>query len=152
MTTSATRWTRSATVHVASIVPRWTTNTVVAPGGHDWRDAKVREWLLLLLRFAVTRKPLDQSAVLAAADELDCVARRRRPAAASFFARTSNDVCKAILTTEDEHTNAVLQAHAARIDDPRLRRAFQAAVGIELAPEPQQQSARRQRSRMPRKG
>jgi hypothetical protein len=37
---------------------------------HDWRDRKVREWLLLLLRFAVTREPSDQSAALAAADEL----------------------------------------------------------------------------------
>ena len=40
-------------------------------GSHDWRDRQVREWLLLLLRFAITREQSDRSAVLAMADELD---------------------------------------------------------------------------------
>ena len=39
----------------------------------DWRDRKVREWLLLLLRFAITREPSDQSAALAMADELELI-------------------------------------------------------------------------------
>jgi hypothetical protein len=100
-----------------------------ALGSHDWHDLKVGEWLLLLLRFAVTRKPSDQSAVLAAADDLDSVGLRSRPAAPRFFLRTSHEVCEAILATKDRHNNAVLRTHVARIDDPRLRRAFQAAVG-----------------------
>jgi hypothetical protein len=36
-------------------------------GSHDRRNRKVREWLLLLLRFAVT--PADQATVLAVADD-----------------------------------------------------------------------------------
>jgi hypothetical protein len=122
---------------------------VAAPGPHDWRDRKVREWLLLLLRFAVTRKPSDQSAVLAAADELDNVALRWRPTAPRFFVRTSHEVCHAILAigdiVEGLDESAVLRNHVARIDDPRLRRAFQAAVGLQLAAQLHQQGAKRKR-------
>jgi len=42
----------------------------------DWRHRKVQNWLLLLLRFAVTREPSDQSAALAMADELDSLGVR----------------------------------------------------------------------------
>ena len=45
-------------------------------GSHDWRDRKIREWLLLLLRFAVTQEPTDQGAALAVADELDSLGVR----------------------------------------------------------------------------
>lgn len=40
-------------------------------GSHDWRDRKVRDYLLLLLRFAVTREATDQVAALALAEQLD---------------------------------------------------------------------------------
>jgi hypothetical protein len=108
-----------------------------------WRDRKVREWLLLLLRFAITRDPTDQSAALAMADELDAVGTRRRPTAPSFFLKTSTEVCEAILAVPDGESNAVLRRHVARIDDPRLRRAFRAAVGLERTSEPPQQSTKR---------
>jgi len=98
-----------------------------AIGSHDWRDRKIQEWLLLLLRFAVTRELTDQSAALAVADELDCLGGRWKRTAPSFFLRTSNEVCEAILADSD----AVLRKHVARIDDPRLRRAFRAAVGLQ---------------------
>jgi hypothetical protein len=47
---------------------------------HDWRDRKLQEWLLLLLRYAVTRESSDRSAALAMADELDSLGARWRPA------------------------------------------------------------------------
>jgi phytoene dehydrogenase-like protein len=100
-------------------------------GSCDWRDRKVRDWLLLLLRFAITRELADRSAVLAAADELDALGLRWRPANPSFFLRTSREVCDAILATRDRNDNEVLRTHVARIDDPRLRRAFRAAVGLQ---------------------
>ena len=106
---------------------------MVELGSHDWRDRKVREWLLLLLRFAVTREPSDQSAAIALADELNSSDGRWRPAAPSFFLRTSNEVCEAVLSVGDEHNSHVLRRHVARIDDPRLKRAFQAAVGLREA-------------------
>jgi hypothetical protein len=111
------------------------------------RDRKVREWLLLLLRFAVTREPADSAAALAVADELDSLGVRRKRRAPSFFLRTSNEVCEAILAVGDGHDvsdgddNAVLRRHVARIEDPRLRRAFEAAVGLRQTSEPQQESA-----------
>jgi hypothetical protein len=116
---------------------------------HDWRDQKVREWLLLLLRFAVTRELSDQSAVLAMADELDSLGAQWRPAAPSFFLRTSNEVCEIIVAVSDGHNHAVLRRHAARIDDPRLRRAFRAAVGLQT-PAPQQESSKAKRRRKSR--
>jgi hypothetical protein len=114
---------------------------VVETDAPDCRDRKLREWLLLLLRFAVTRDASDQSAVLAMADELDSLGLRWRPAAPSFFLRTSNEVCEAIIAVGDGHNNPILRRHVARIDDPRLQRAFRAAVGLRGTSWPPQQSA-----------
>jgi hypothetical protein len=54
-----------------------------------------------------------------------------RPSAPSFFRRTSGEVCAAITALEDPRRATILKDHIARIDDPRLRRAFQAAVNLE---------------------
>jgi hypothetical protein len=116
---------------------------VAQTGSSDWRNRKIQEWLLLLLRFAVTRATSDRSVVLAMADELDALGLRWNSAAPSFFLRTSNEVCNAILEADKWTNNAILQKHAARIEDPRLRRAFCAAVGVELP----SSSAKRQRNR-----
>jgi hypothetical protein len=98
-------------------------------GSCDWQERRVREWLLLLLRFAITREPSDRTAVLAMADELDSLGARWRPNAPRFFHRTSWEVCEAILQVAEGHNNAVLLKHSSRIDDPRLRQAFRAATG-----------------------
>jgi hypothetical protein len=58
-----------------------------------------------------------------------------------FFLRTSHEVCGAILTVGDEHSNSVLRRHVARIDDLRLRRAFQAAVVLQRTSEPRREGA-----------
>lgn len=103
-------------------------------GSRDWRADRIREWLLLLLRFAITRDPRDETTALAVADEIDALGLRWRPSAPSFFRRTSGEVCKAITALDDPKRAAILERHIARIDDPRLRRAFQAAVGIQERP------------------
>jgi hypothetical protein len=104
---------------------------VVETYSPDWSARMVREWLLLLLRFAVTGQPSDRLATSAMAEQLDSLGTRRPPGAAPrFFRRTSEEVCRAIIAAGDGRSNAVLRKHIARIDDPRLRRAFQAAVGI----------------------
>jgi hypothetical protein len=87
--------------------------------------------LLLLLRFAVTLDPKDQSAALALADEIDSLGLRWRPSAPTFFRRTTSEVCKAITALDDPKRTAVLKRHIVRIDNPALRRAFQAAVTME---------------------
>src|SRR5438874_2208369 len=97
----------------------------------DWGTRQVREWLLLLLRFAVTSDAKDQSAALALADEIDACGLQWRPSAPSFFRRTTNELCKAITTLDDPKSVAILKRHLARIDAPALRRAFQAAVNMD---------------------
>lgn len=111
--------------------------------GTDWRDTQVREWLLLLLRFAVTHDPRDHAATLVMADELDALGLDWRPSGPRFFLRTSDTVCRAIVAVDDPHRCAILRQHASRIDAPRLRRAFEAATGLtqtdtmQQAPKPQ---------------
>jgi len=105
-------------------------------GSQDWRSGRIREWLLLLLRFAITRNAKDQAAALAMADEIDALGHRWRPSAPSFFRRTSDEVGKAIVARDDPRRAAILKKHIARIDDLRLRRAFQAAVELERESQP----------------
>ena len=100
-------------------------------GSQDARAGRIREWLLLLLRFAITWDPKHEAAVFAMADEIDALGLRWRPSAPSFFRRTSGEVCAAITALEDPRRATILKDHIARIDDPRLRRAFQAAVNLE---------------------
>jgi len=107
---------------------------------HDWRDRKVREWLLLLLRLAVTREATDQVTALAMADQLDSLGIGWKRAKPSFFVKTSIEVSSAILAVRDGDNNTVLRRHLARIDDPRLRRAFRAAVGLQETSEMQEES------------
>jgi hypothetical protein len=42
------------------------------------RVAQIREWLLLLLRFAITRDPSDQAVVRSVANEIDSFGPQRR--------------------------------------------------------------------------
>jgi hypothetical protein len=100
---------------------------------HDW---KIREWLLSLLRFAVTRQQSDHAMALTIADRLDSLGGQWWPAAPRFFTRTTDEVCAAISATGDGEDSAVLRRHLDRIDDPRLRRTFQAAVGLVETREP----------------
>jgi hypothetical protein len=103
---------------------------------HDWRAVRVREWLLALLRFAITWNPKDETAALAMADEIDALGLRWRPSAPSFFRRTTAELCKAITAFDDPRRAAILKSHVVRIDDQRLRRAFAAAAGFEQGSPP----------------
>jgi hypothetical protein len=103
----------------------------------DRRARKLQEWLLLLLRFAITHELSDQCMAYALADELDSLGHRWRPAAPSFFRRTSSEICEAILAVSGgRNNNPVLRTHVQRIDDSRLKRAFCAAVGLDSISEP----------------
>ena len=101
----------------------------------DWPRRKLREWLLLLLRFAVTREAADEAAAKGMADELDAVGLRASSAVPGFFLRTTAELCAAIVAADGPARSAVLKQHLGRIDDRRLRRAFAAAVGIDQASE-----------------
>lgn len=100
------------------------------PAADARRLATLRAWLLALLRFAVTLQDGDRMMALAAAAELDRTGDS--PAAFRFFSRASVSVCMAIAAPEQSASAAVLQQHLARIDDPRLQRAFAAALDIKI--------------------
>jgi hypothetical protein len=85
---------------------------------------------LLLLRFAVTRDPEDAAAIAAVANDLDSLGLEREGSTPTFFRRTSAEVCNAIIQPRDPRGIATLKRHLARIDEMRLRRAFQAAVDL----------------------
>ena len=104
--------------------------TDAANGARAREAGRIREWLLLVLRFAVTWDPKDEAAAFAMADEIDALGLRWRPSAPSFFRRTSREVCEVITALDDPKRTGILKKHIARIDDPRLRRAFRAAVDL----------------------
>src|SRR5215467_9637688 len=78
-------------------------------GSQYWRAGRIREWLLLLLRFAITRDPKDEAAVIAMADEMDALGLQWRPSAPSFFRRTSSEVCKMIIALDDPRRATITQ-------------------------------------------
>lgn len=102
----------------------------------DNLERQVRDWLFLLLRFAVTRDPNDRAAVMASAVALDSPGSAR-PSSFGFFVRTSTQVCDAILQNRDDTARQLLRKHAACIDDPRLRAAFLASLGLDETPQRQ---------------
>jgi len=101
----------------------------------DCRTKKVRDWLLALLRYAVTLHDADKAAILVIADEIDrlgsCAEDR---SAFKFFHRTSTELCSAIFEKQNSKKSAVLRLHLKRIDDCRLRCAFEAAIDADTSP------------------
>ena len=97
------------------------------------RAGKIRDWLLALLRFAVTREENDRTAFLRSALELDRSASCQRDAAFAFFTRTSTDLCTALRDLDDSQSRLAIQRQLKRIDDDRMRRALEAAIGVDPA-------------------
>ena len=93
----------------------------------------VRDWLLAILRFAITLESGDRAAVLSLANALDHPGSPDGVAGFQFFARMSIDFCNAIANRGDPKRLATLRRHLKRIDDHRLRRSLQAAIEFEPA-------------------
>lgn len=93
----------------------------------DLGERKLRDWMLCLLRFAITQNPEDQAEALALASELDMQGDSR---SLTFFQRTSVAVCHAIVV-RDENGKRILRQYISRIEEPRLRRSFAAAIGAD---------------------
>lgn len=94
----------------------------------EWQSRKIKNWLLTLLRFAVTRDDTDKMCVLELAREID----RRNIASGettfSFFVRTSSEICSTIVAGDCPDRQAMLARHFNRIEDLRLRAALEAAT------------------------
>jgi hypothetical protein len=99
--------------------------------------ALLRAWHLAILRLALTRDNADRLNVLALANEIDRLGRRREGRRGfRFFQRTSTELCAAMLRQQADD-DVMLDRYAARIEDTRLRRAFKAALGMpRQKPEP----------------
>lgn len=87
-------------------------------------------WQLAILRFAVTRNDCDRLNVAALAAELDRLGGRRcGKDSLHFFRRTSSHLCAAI-DGQQQNAQATLDHFRKQIEEPRLRSAFAAAVGL----------------------
>jgi hypothetical protein len=101
------------------------------PTAQDAQSRKIRDWLLALLRFSITLEPGDRAAVMALADEMDRLGFAAKKPEFSFFLRTTSDVCNAVADWDQAGRKDILRQHLARIQDPRLRRAFLAVFDFE---------------------
>lgn len=92
-----------------------------------------RDWLLAILHFAITLERSDRANVMAMARELDRPGTGEVATTFAFFARTSFEFCNAIADKNDPNRIAVFRRNLARIDDPRLKNALEAAIELEPA-------------------
>jgi hypothetical protein len=100
------------------------------------RGKTLRRWIFGLLRYAITHETEDQAAALAIADELDVPGPPWRETGFHFFVRTTNEVCRAVVSVDDQEREAILRKFVARIADRRLARAFEVAAEIQPRDEP----------------
>ena len=91
-------------------------------------DKRIRAWLLALLRYAITLDDEDRLVALAAAAEIDKPGTRRS-GDFRFFHRTSAELCQA-MANPDRSNADVLRCHLDRMSDPRMKRAFAAALEL----------------------
>jgi DNA-binding GntR family transcriptional regulator len=99
---------------------------------NERQSERIRNWLLAILRFAVTRDNTDRMCVLEVARQLDRQDPDGNPAF-SFFARTSTEICSAIVADDDAARAAALARHFNAIGDRRLKNALKAATGYQPA-------------------
>jgi hypothetical protein len=89
---------------------------------------RIREWLLGILRFAVTLEQCDRAAVMCLAAEMDRLGASTIQSGFSYFTRTSTKLCDSIAAKHDFDKLAELCLHIEKIDDRRLRRALEGAL------------------------
>jgi hypothetical protein len=98
---------------------------------------RIRDWLLSILRFAVTLEQCDQAAVMSLAAEMDRLGSGTSQSRFGFFTRTTTNFCACIVAKGQVEKAAEPRLHIKRINDDRLRRAFEAVLfdkRIEPAP------------------
>jgi hypothetical protein len=110
------------------------------PNGRQARN--IQEWLLAILRFAVTLQPADRQTVFAIAQEMDGLGYLPGRSSFSYFGRTSSDLCRAMTDRDDPGRSAVMRRHLVAIGDHRLRRATAAAMDLDGAQQARLSEAR----------
>jgi hypothetical protein len=89
---------------------------------------RIREWLLGILRFAVTLEQRDRAAVMCLAAEMDRLGASTTQSGFSYFTRTSTKLSDCIAAKDDFDKLAELCLYVEKIDDRRLRRALEGAL------------------------
>lgn len=92
----------------------------------------LRAWQLAVLRFAVTLDDDDRMHALSVAGAVDRLGGADDDAF-HFFRRTTAELCIAI-TGNDTHAEVIVRRFERQIDNPRLRRAFEAAIARDQTP------------------
>jgi hypothetical protein len=88
----------------------------------------IKDWLLAVLRFAVTQAPCDRAAVMVLAVEMDQLGSSTSRSGFSYFSRTTTKLCECIVDRADSEKAAELRWYINSVEDDRLRRAFRAAI------------------------
>lgn len=89
---------------------------------------RVREWLLGILRFAVTLERFDQAAVMSLAAEMDRLGASKTKSGFTYFTRTTMRLCDCIAAKHDFDNFAELWLHLEKVNDNRLRFALEGAL------------------------
>ncbi len=109
---------------------------------NGWQANKVRDWLLAIVRFAITLEQTDRQTVLAIAQEMDGLGFLPGRCSFSYFVRTSTSLCRAVADRDDPGRTAMLRRHLAAIGDRRLRQTTAAAFDLEGAQQARLPAAR----------
>jgi len=97
-----------------------------------WEEAgRIRDWLLAILRFAVTLEPADRAAILAIAQQMDRLGSGGAQSSFAFFVRASTEICDGIVVPKSADKITALHGHLEKIEDDRLRRALEAILEIQ---------------------
>ena len=107
---------------------------------------RVEDWLLAILRFAVTLQEADKTAVLAMAHNMDRLSSHREPATFTFFVSTTTEFCNAISDRDYPERIGIIRRQLGRVDDARLRQAIEGAMGLAEAPATPTSPGRRRRA------
>jgi hypothetical protein len=89
---------------------------------------RIREWLLAILRFAVTLEQCDRAALLCLAVEMDRLGAGTTQSGFTYFTRTSTKLCDCIVAKRGFANLAELWLHLEQINDNRLRFALEGAL------------------------
>src|ERR1700746_2607605 len=89
---------------------------------------RIREWLLGILRFAVTLEQCDRAALMGLAAEMDRLGAGTTQSGFTYFTRTSTKLCDCIVVKQGLDNFAELWIHLEQINDNRLRFALEGAL------------------------
>jgi hypothetical protein len=105
------------------------------------QSRQVRDWLLAILRFALTLDNADRAAVIAKAADMDRLGSGCGPSKFTYFVRTSVEFCNCIVDEGNFEKAATLRHHLWNIDDERTQRALEAAL-TRVKPSPRRHRCR----------